>query len=132
MKYILDTDVLIYFLKGHEEITQRIIELPLQKVGTTIMTHTELLYGAYNSSRKKKNLEEIEFFLANISIIPFGREASKIYAQLKSDLRKKGNLLADMDLMIASIVLQHKGILVTNNTRHFSRIKSLKIENWYD
>ncbi len=131
MKYILDTDTIIYFLKGLPSVVEHITAIPASEVSTTIISHTELLFGAFNSSKKKHNLEKITAFLAKIQIMPFCEQASYIFAEQKALLKKQGNIVADLALMIASITLQHKGILVTNNTKHFARIKQLKIENWH-
>lgn len=131
MKYILDTDILIYFLKGYEQVVTHFINTPPEKISTTIINHTELLFGAYNSERKKQNLTKVRPFLDKIDILPFCKDASVIFAEQKASLKKSGKLIDDMDLMIASIALKHQYVLVTNNTKHFERIKKLKIENWY-
>ena len=69
-------------------------------------------------------------FLNNMTILPFCEDSSYIFAEQKAVLKKGGNIIADLDLMIASIALNHKSILVTNNTKHFECIKKLKVENW--
>lgn len=130
MKYILDTDTLIYFLKGHENVVKRVASVSRDELGTTIINHAELLFGAFNSQRKKQNLLKAKSFLENILIMPFCQESSYIFAENKALLKKRGNIVADLDLMIASIALRNKSILITNNTKHFNRIKKLKIENW--
>ncbi len=56
MKYILDTDTLIYFLKGNAHIVEKVASISAEKITTTIVNHTELLYGAYNSQKKKHKL----------------------------------------------------------------------------
>ncbi|TAK73118.1 MAG: type II toxin-antitoxin system VapC family toxin [Gammaproteobacteria bacterium] len=130
MKYILDTDTIIYFLKGEEDIVDRIANISPDKITTTIISHTELLFGAFNSAKKKQNLEKIQAFLDKIQIIPFCKESSTIFAEQKTLLKKQGNIIADLDLIIASISIRHHSTLVTNNVKHFIRLKKLKIENW--
>lgn len=130
MNYILDTDTLIYFLKGNEKVVKRMAETSLSEISTTIINHSELLFGAFNSVRKSDNLEKVQIFLNNLTIIPFCEDSSYVFAEQKAHLKKDGNIIADLDLIIASIALKHKSILVTNNTKHFERIKKLKIENW--
>ena len=130
MTYILDTDSLIYFLKGHDEIVYRIAHTPPEALHTTIINHTELLFGVFNSARKKQNLIKVEAFLNKIPVLSFCKESSYIFAEHKAALKSEGNIIADLDLMIASITLANKMTLVTNNTKHFTRIKDLKIENW--
>src|SRR3990167_7127897 len=130
MKYILDTDILIYFLKGHQSIVEKVSVVSRSNLSTTIINHAELLYGAYNSTKKEQNLKKIQEFLKEIKVLEFTSTASLLFAEHKAQLKKQGAILADMDLMIASIVLANDGILVTNNIKHFEKIKSLKFENW--
>ena len=126
-KYILDSDILIYFLKGQKDIMKKIISLPQDNLYITIINYTELLYGIYNSNKIKHNKEKILPFLDNFKILEFDKKSSKIFAKLKSELKKSGNIIADMDLMIASISISNNAILFTNNIKHFKRIKDLEI-----
>ena len=130
MRYIVDSDILIYFLKKHPQVTQKFEATDSDQIGTTIINYAELLFGAYNSAKVQQNLSNIKSFLETISIINFDKNAGEIFAQLKTNLRKSGKVIADLDLIIASICLSNDFILVTNNTKHFSRIEELKIENW--
>ena len=130
MRYIVDSDILIYFLKKHPQVTQKFEATDPGQIGTTIINYAELLFGAYNSAKVQQNLSSIKSFLETISIINFDKNAGEIFAQLKTNLRKSGKVIADLDLIIASICLSNDFILVTNNTKHFSRIEELKIENW--
>ena len=126
-KYILDSDILIYFLKGQKDIIEKIISLPQDDLYITIINYTELLYGIYNSNKIKHNKQKILPFLDNFKILEFDKKSSKIFAKLKSELKKSGNIIADMDLMIASITISNNAILFTNNIKHFKRIKDLEI-----
>ena len=130
MKYILDTDTIIYFLKGQPIVVEHLAKINPKEITTTIINQTELLFGTFNSTKKKQNLERIESFLEKIHIAPFCKAASYIFAEKKALLKKKGPIVADLDLMIASIALCHQSILVTNNVKHFAKISSLEIENW--
>ena len=130
MRYIVDSDILIYFLKKHPQVTQKFEATDPDQIGTTIINYTELLFGAYNSAKVQQNLSNIKSFLETISIINFDKAASETFAQLKTNLRKSGKVIADLDLIIASICLSNDFILVTNNTKHFGRIEELKLENW--
>lgn len=131
MKYILDTDILIYFLKGYENVVTHFATTSPEKLSITIINHTELLFGAHNSAKKKQNLGKIQSFLDKFEILPFCNESSHIFAAQKAALKNTGKIIDDLDLIIASIALKHQRTLVTNNTKHFERIKNLKIENWH-
>jgi predicted nucleic acid-binding protein len=126
-KYILDSDILIYFLKGDKDIIEKVLSLPKDDLYITIVNYTELLYGIYNSNKVTQNKEKILPFLEKFKLLQFDKSSSKIFAKLKAKLKKQGNIIADMDLMIASIAISNKAILFTNNLKHFKRIESLKI-----
>jgi len=111
-QYVLDTDILIYFLKGQEHVVRRVARQAPEALHTTIVNHAELLYGAYNSVKKSQNLAKVEAFLNRIAILPFCEDASRQFAEHKAALRKKGQGVADMDLMIASISQQRGMVLV--------------------
>lgn len=63
-------------------------------------------------------------------IVPLDKTALDIAAELHVDLRGKGQLIEDADLLMATIALAHDLTLLTANVRHFVRIESLRIENW--
>lgn len=130
MNYILDTDTIIYFLKGDTSVVKKVSRIDSKVVHTTIINHSELIFGAHNSAHVERNLEKISRFLDSISILPYNQDASKKFGQLKASLKAKGKPIADMDLMIASICLAQNTTLVTNNSRHFERIPHLKLTNW--
>jgi predicted nucleic acid-binding protein len=130
MKYILDTDILIYYLKNQPDVVNKFMIIAPDDIATTIINYTELLFGAYNSLKIKDNLIKIKAFLDNMTVVYLDKVSSEIFAQLKTRLKREGNMIADMDLLIASICIANDFILVTNNTKHFSRLSQLTFENW--
>lgn len=130
MKYIIDTDIMIYFLKNHPKVVSKFEKTDQDDIATTIVNYTELLFGAYNSLKIKENLSKVKSFLKTIAIADFDKSSAEVFARLKADLRKSGKIIADMDLMIAGICIANNLILVTNNSKHFERISGLKKENW--
>ncbi|MFA6788484.1 MAG: PIN domain-containing protein [Arcobacteraceae bacterium] len=127
---VLDSDILIYFLKGNKDVVNEVLKYALSDLYITRINCTELLYGAYNSTKIEENLTKINAFLAQFTVLEFDEKSSKIFAQLKAKLKKEGNIIADMDLMIASITIANQEILATNNHKHFERIKELKRVVW--
>lgn len=125
---ILDSDILIYFLKGQKNIVDEVMKISQNELFTTRINYTELLYGAYNSQRIEKNLDKILPFLKNFQILEFDEKSSQIFAQQKAKLKQSGNIIADMDLMIASISISNNQILYTNNIKHFNRIYGLVLK----
>jgi len=127
-KYLIDSDILIYFLKGKQEVVERISQIPIDDLYISRINYTELIYGAYNSARIEQNLKVIEPFLDNFKILEFTKKSSLIFAKEKVRLKKSGNIIADMDLMIASIAIENNCILISNNIKHFQRVQNLELE----
>lgn len=129
--YFLDTNICIYFLKGiYPAIREKMQSLQPPQIKIPSIVAAELLYGAAKSIGKKENLENVQKFLIPFEIIPFETQAAETYAEIRSAAEARGISIGPNDLIIASIVMANEGILVTNNTKEFGRIKNLKIENW--
>jgi len=78
----------------------------------------------------EENLGKLSNFLKNIKVVNLDEESIDQYGKSKADLRRKGRLIEDFDLLNASIALSKGWTLVTNNIKHYERIQTLKIENW--
>ena len=87
------------------------------------------MYGLKKRDNKKY-LPKVEMIFDNIKIYDFDKKSATIFSTLKSDMQTKGIVVADMDLMIASIALANGEKLISNNLKHFSKIKNLELENW--
>ena len=131
MIYYLDSNICVYFLKGlYPSIMENIQKINPNNIKIPSIVKAELLYGAEKSQQKSKNLSNINRFLEPFEIIPFDDDCSIIYSRIRSSMELKGTIIGPNDYIIAATVLAKNGILVTNNTKEFERIKSLKIENW--
>ena len=130
MNLVLDTDITIYFLKGHEAVVNQMAKTKPEFIHSSIITHSELLFGAYHSKMISKNLKRVTELFKILPTLQYDEEASAIFAQQKSQLKKRGQLIPDMDLMIASICIANDMTLVTNNSKHFIRINDLDVVRW--
>lgn len=131
MNYLLDTDTCIYWLKGRPAaVRERLLEVGWDQVCICVITVAELYFGAYNSSRVDENLARVEAFVTLLPNLSLTDASLRKYAELKAMLRKAGQPVADLDLIIASVAISANLILVTNNTRHYARISELQLENW--
>ena len=131
MKYLLDTDTIIYYLKGRESVKQKIINAGLKELSISIITLFELYYGAYNSNNVQKNTKRIETLKNTITVLEIDDSLFHQFGKIKSVLKKSGQGIGDFDLIIGITSLSKSLILVTNNTKHFQRIDGINIENWY-
>jgi tRNA(fMet)-specific endonuclease VapC len=130
VSYLLDTDTCIYWLRNRQSVRERVREVGWNQITICVITVAELYYGAYNSNRVTENLARAEFFIQQLPVLPLSNNALRRFGQLKAELRKAGQPIADFDLLIASIALAEGYVLVTNNTRHYDRIPQLQLENW--
>ena len=90
----------------------------------------ELRYGALRSESVEKNLERQAEFLNRFVSLPFDDAAHDHAAKIRAELNRNGTPIGPYDLLIAAIALTHDLIVVTHNTREFSRVKHLKFEDW--
>ena len=130
MKYLLDTDIIIYWMKGDRNISQKIISAGFSSIAAADITKAELYYGAYKSQRTEENLAAIKNLSEKVNFVPFNDPAQSVFGMLKADLEKKGTRLDDIDLMIASTAISFNLILITNNISHMQRIPGINIQNW--
>jgi len=128
--YLLDTDTIIYNLKGNERVQQALRVHLHDPLKISVVTLMELYYGAFKSQQVDANLAKVKTIEQSLEILPNGQESAEIFARLKTELETKGTRLDDFDLLIASCALTHNLILVTNNLKHFQRISGLRLENW--
>lgn len=130
MKYLLDTNICIYWFKGLMEIDKKISSVDIDDISVSAITIAELLYGAYNSMNVEKNITKVNEFEDATNVIDLDRESLEHYARIKAKLRAEGKMLDDFDILIAATAIVNDCILVTNNAKHFERIDGLTIENW--
>jgi len=102
----------------------------LDRIGYSIISKAELYYGAYNSKRIQKNLENLSKVDDVLTLVYLEEVAAEWFGKIKAELKQKGNLIMDADILIASTAIANDLVLVTNNTDHFKRIPMLKLDNW--
>lgn len=126
---LLDTDVCIEMLRGNTDVVDRRRE-SVDRVATTSMTAGELYYGAAKSEAPQSNRKVVDEFLATLEIHGIDRAAARTFGELKATLERRGEGLADADLLIASVALVRGAIVVTGNRSHYERIPGVELEDW--
>ena len=116
-------------MKGQFELDKKFESLEPDSLYISEITLAELKFGVANSASPKKNEKALNNFLTGIQILPIF-DSLDIYANEKARLRKLGEPVDDFDLLIGATAITNELILVTNNERHFDRLKGIKIENW--
>ena len=128
-KYLLDTNICIFFIKGQYELNKKIAEVGEQNCFISEITVAELKYGVENSKTIETMRIVVEAFIPKFAVIPIYNSLD-IYAKEKVKLRKQGLLIDDFDILIGSTAVTNEMIMVTNNVAHLSRLDNIVIEDW--
>ena len=128
MRYLVDTDWVIDYMQGRQPVVRRFEELSPHGIGLSIISLAELYEGMPNAVDQQEATQGLQSFLDDVEeVVPVDDEVCWIFANERRRLRAAGNRLDDLDLLIGSTAVRHSLILLTNNRRHFERMRELNI-----
>jgi tRNA(fMet)-specific endonuclease VapC len=130
MKYLLDTNICVYYLNQREPVVSTIARVDQGDLAISQITLAELQFGAHNSEHVQRNLERVSFLENSVQVLPLDSSVTLEFARMKAELRKAGTPIDDFDLFIGATAIVNGLTLVTNNTKHFQRLGNLSLENW--
>jgi len=131
MKYLLDTNVCIVYLKGRNlSLKQRLDTVSIQDIAVCSVVKAELCYGAMKSANPERNFALQQSFLAQFVSLPFDDLTATTFGEIRAQLEIRGMPIGAYDLQIAAIALANNLTLVTHNTREFERVQGLQLEDW--
>ena len=122
MKYLIDSDVLIGYLKNVEKYRGVLDKIDDKDKSTSVINIGEILEGF-----PENKYQQFKEFTESFTILGLNWEEMSEFAKLRAGLRKEGNLIDNMDLLIAATCLVNKLTLITGNVKHFQRLPGLKI-----
>jgi len=128
---LVDTDILSMYFRGNETVKtnfEKYIDR-YGKVNLGIITYYEIVSELKHRDARKQ-LYSFLGFAAQNTILSLTEQSVATSAEMYADLRKKGQPIDDIDLLIAGIAVSTDLVLATNNENHFKRIRELEIENW--
>jgi tRNA(fMet)-specific endonuclease VapC len=126
---LLDTNTLIHYLRGREPVVSRLRGASPRELAIPSIVTCEIECGTLKigSARRRAVVSEL---LASVVQVPFDREAALESARIRIDLETRGLVIGPIDLLIAGTAVSRGAVLVTNNTKEFSRIKGLRLSDW--
>ena len=131
MRYLFDTNILVYLLSGKApKIERQVQSKPPGLIGLPTIVLHELYFGAYNSQKLAANLERIRLLMTDFPVLDFTSEDGRIAGQVRANLKARGTPIGPYDGLIAGQALARGLCLVTNNRREFERVDGLEIEDW--
>jgi len=129
--FALDTNTLVYFFKGQGRVAEHLLGLSPKDIRIPAVVLYELELGIARSSQPRKRRGQLDALLAAVSILPFDKDAARYAAEVRAKLETDGKPIGPMDTLIAGIALASRCVLVTHNTSEFSRVKGLRLADWY-
>ena len=132
--YLFDTDVLSHVLKKRRSpaLLARLESTPQAAQFTSAVNVAEIYFGVF---RKEGRADLILYYeneiFPRLVILPFDRESARIFGRIKADLEKRGLPRFEADLQIAAVAIGNNLTLVSGNSRHYSGIPGLRVENWF-
>lgn len=131
MKYLVDTNILIYLLNSKSlKLQNKFTSKSIEEFCVSSITVAELIYGAKKSKKIEKNLNAAIKILSPFKIIDFTSMDAFEYGDIRVDLELHGNIIGANDLLIAAQARRLKLIVLTANIKEYERVKGLKVENW--
>lgn len=131
LKYMLDTNIIIYTIKNRPEQVRALFTQHAGQLCISTVTLGELVFGAERSQQLERNLADIEAMIARLEVLPMDIKAAYHFGQIRAELYRIGQPIGPYDMMIAGHARASGLILVTNNVKEFARVPGLRLENWY-
>jgi tRNA(fMet)-specific endonuclease VapC len=126
---LLDTNTVIHYLRGQPSVVSRFQSASPRELAIPSVVAYEIEYGTLKIGSLRRR-QIVSLLLAGIQQVPFDREAALESARIRIDLEARGFLIGPMDLLIAGTAVSRGAVLVTNNTKEFSRVKGLRLSDW--
>lgn len=127
--YMLDTDTVSFALRGEGNVGEKILEHRPSELCMSAITMAELRYGATRRNSTKLH-RLIDVLSSSIAVVPFDEASAAHFGSLGNELAAVGTPIGEFDVLIAAHAVTLGLVLVTNNIKHFRRVKSLNVENW--
>lgn len=128
--YLLDTDIIIYSLKGDPVVVENIKQHAADPKAVSVITYGELVFGAQWSQRVTENLAKVHRIKEIFPLVEITPSIMETFGAIKAELRKKGTPVDDFDLLIGATAVTMGYSIATNNEKHFKKIPGLSITNW--
>ena len=131
MKYLLDTNTLIYYFKGLGNVKERLLVCQPSEIVLSSVVYYELQVGILKSTSPQKRIAQLAILKNQVSWVDFDEKSAEATAQIRVELERMGKPIGAYDVQIAGMAMANDLILVTHNTGEFGRLSGLKLEDWF-
>ena len=131
MRYLLDTNIVIFVLKDQVgKAAIRLSQASPSEVAVCAVVEAELYHGATKYGVPDRRRRALDGFLAPFPSLPFDSACVPHYARLRDALERSGQVIGGNDMLIAAIALTHDLTVVTHHSGEFNRVPGLQVEDW--
>jgi tRNA(fMet)-specific endonuclease VapC len=133
MIWMLDTDILIYFVNrkpGFERIARRMSGRSPGELRLSAITLAELKFGIENGEFRAENRRALIDVLQLFQADDLPSDAAQDFGEIKTALLRKGKAIGPYDMLIAAHARHIGATVVTNDEREFRRVPGLSVQNW--
>ena len=123
----MDTDWVIDYLHRADRTVRRLEAFFINGVGLSIVSLAELYEGLARSRNPDADVDALRLFLEAVDVVPLDDASCRVFGAERARLRGEGKLIGDMDILIGATAISKDLTLLTNNTRHFTRMQGLNI-----
>jgi tRNA(fMet)-specific endonuclease VapC len=128
-RYMLDTNMVSYFIKVHPQVVAQVIGTPMSELCISAITEAELFFGLAKQPQAKRLHEAVREFLLRVDSLPWDSSISQKYATVRAQMKKQSKTLAPLDLLIAAQALSVGATLVTSD-QAFAHVPNLQLQDW--
>ncbi len=129
--YLLDTNTIIYFFKDMGNVAGTLLSKSPKDISIPSIALYELEVGIAKSKNPDQRKKQLETLISRIVVLPFAAKEAEAAAMIRAKLENTGTPIGPYDTLIAGIALSSNATLVTHNSKEFSRVEGLSIEDWY-
>lgn len=131
MKYLLDTNTVIYAFRGTGGVRERVERTPDADMSLCAINLFELEFGFAKSTDPKAQRALLDQMAQRLGVLPLDNAAAEAAGRIKADLQRAGTPIGPYDLLIAGIAVSRNLTVATHNTREFMRVPGLRVEDWH-
>lgn len=130
MIYLLDTNVCIAAMRGNPMVIQALAALSPEDCAVSMVSVFELFAGVFRCNDPQGERQKVSNFLKPFHLLPFDWDSALKTAEIRCQLEQAGNKIGPYDLQLSGQALSLDLTLVTHNTREFTRVTGLRLEDW--
>lgn len=129
MPYIIDADWIIEITRGNRAVGRTVQSLAPETVAVSWLTIGEVYEVAFNTTYPQAHIDMIQRYMQEFEVLGVDGEIMERFAEIRACLRRRGQMISDLDIVLAATALRHDMTVLTYNTRHFERVPDLRIYN---